>query len=66
MKLYNICSKRTYQKDGQDKTVWLNVGTFKETDEGKKFIELNILPTTPLYVFEREKKEEPKQEEFGG
>lgn len=61
MKIYDICTKRTYTKDGQEKTVWLKVGSFKESDGGKKFIELNMLPTTPFYVFEQTKKDPVKE-----
>lgn len=57
MKYYDICTKRTYQKDGQEKAVWLKCGTLREID-GKKFIELNHLPNTAFYVFEQKKKEE--------
>lgn len=64
IKYSDICSKRTYKtKDGNEKTVWLKIGTFKEMDDGKKFIELNMLPNTPFYVFPQKKDD---QNEFGG
>ena len=53
----NICTKRVYQKDGKEKAKWYVVGTFKVTDEGKEFIELNMFPNTPFYVFEQKAKE---------
>lgn len=72
MKIENICTKRTYEKDGQEKTVWLNVGVLKTAGNGKKFIELSMFPNTPFFVFEQKAKEEkPKQaassefDEFG-
>ena len=58
----DICTKRTYEKDGKEKAKWFKVGTLKITDEGKEFIELNIFPNTPFYVFEQKKKDE--QEDF--
>lgn len=58
MKIENVCTKKTYQKDGQEKTLWLNVGTFKTTDDGKRFLELNMFPNTPFYIFERKEKEQ--------
>jgi len=54
----DICTKRTYEKDGKEKAKWFKVGTLKITDEGKQFIELNIFPTTPFYVFDQKAKEE--------
>ena len=64
MKFYNICTKKTFTIQGVEKTKWLNVGTLKEMDDGKRFIELNILPNETLFVFEQDKVEpktvEPK------
>lgn len=58
MTLYNICTKKTYKKDGEEKVIWLNCGTLRQTDEGKLFIQMNNLPDVTYYVFEQVKKEE--------
>lgn len=58
MKYYNICTRKTYEQNGEQKTVWLNCGTLRESDEGKKFIEINTMPDTTFFVFEHKKKEE--------
>ncbi len=57
MKFENICTKKTYQQNGQEKNVWLQVGTLKTTDKGQRFIELNMFPGVPFCVFEPKKKE---------
>ena len=57
MTFKNICTKKTYQSNGQDKVVWLNVGTLKTLDDGKQFIELNMFPGVSFFVFEPKKKE---------
>jgi hypothetical protein len=57
MKLFNICTKQTYEKDGAEKAKWLVCGTLKELDDGKRFITLNHLPDVSFYVFEPKKKE---------
>ena len=58
MKFYNVSSKRTYlDKTGAEKTKWLQVGTLKETDDGKKFLTLNMFPNESFYVFEQEERE---------
>jgi hypothetical protein len=51
----DICTKREYEKDGEKKAKWFKVGTYKKTDEGKEFIELNMFPNTPFYIFEQKK-----------
>lgn len=58
MKIYNLCTKKEYEAKGEKKVAWLPVGVMRETDEGKKFIELNILPGQTIYVFEPKPKEE--------
>ncbi len=63
MKYENICTKRTYQKDGVDKVTWLKCGTLRTTDDGKQFIELNHLPGITFFVFEIKKKEDGNQGE---
>ena len=52
MKIKNVFTKKTYEKDGAPKTVWLRVGSLKTLDDGKQFIELNFFPETSFYVFE--------------
>ena len=48
---HDICTKRSYEKDGKTVNVWLKCGTLKEHDDGKKFIEMNHLPDISFYVF---------------
>ena len=56
MKHFDICSKRTWEKDGEQKVSWLKVGTKRVLDDGKEMIEINIFPNTPFYVFEQKEK----------
>lgn len=57
MKIYNICVRKTYQKDGVEKVSWPQVGTMihfppnGEKGDGYK-IEIPILGATQLFVFE--------------
>lgn len=53
----DITTKKTIISNGQEKTVWLNVGTIRQLDDGKQFIELNIFPNTDFYVFDRKPKD---------
>jgi len=58
MLIENICTKKTYTtKAGKEKTQWFPVGILKTTDDGRRYIELNMFPGTPFYVFERKEKE---------
>lgn len=59
MEIRDIKTKKTYTSKGEEKTLWLNVGCLKTTDDGKQFIELNMYPNTPFFVFERKEKQEP-------
>lgn len=57
MTFKDICTRRTYTKDGVEKSSWLKCGTLKTLDNGKQFIELNHLPGISFYVFEQKAKE---------
>lgn len=57
MEFFNICTCRSYEKNGETKKVWLNCGTIRKKDDGKMFIELNHQPGTTFFVFEQKKKE---------
>lgn len=59
MRKFNINSKKVYTKNGEEKTVWLPVGTLTEFDDGFG-IELNFLPDTKLFVFEQKPKDQPQ------
>lgn len=62
MIIENICTKKTYKnKSGEEKSKWLQVGCLKTTDDGKRFIELNMYPNTAFYVFEQKEKAEIQQ-----
>lgn len=64
MTFKNICVKKTFEQNGQTKTKWLQVGTLKETEDGKQFIEINIFPGQDFYVFEKKEKEATDQPPF--
>lgn len=63
MIIKDIVTKKTYTKDGVEKTQWLNIGSLKVTDDGKEYIDLNMFPNTPIYVFEKKAKDESVKEE---
>jgi hypothetical protein len=60
---YNICVKKVYQKDGQEKVFWPNVGSltyfppYQDPDKPAGFkLELPIFGDTQFFVFERKPK----------
>lgn len=61
MQLYNICTKKDYEKNGEQKTKWYKVGFLKIADSGKKYIKLFHQPLTEFFVFERD--EHPQKPE---
>ena len=68
MKRYNILTKRTYEKNGQEKTAWLRVGTltqFPATEQKEEsfIMELNMFPHTRFFVLEQKEKEDKPAED---
>jgi hypothetical protein len=63
MKVYNICSRETYVKDGQEKATYPQVGKLIEKDDGKMFIKLNMFPNQVFGVFEPKPKEETQNKQ---
>jgi hypothetical protein len=61
MKIFNVCTKKTFMKGDQEVCKWLQCGRLNMTDDGKMYLELNILPNQPFYVFENKPKEEKPQ-----
>ncbi len=60
MRLFDICTRKFYEKDGEAKVKWYRAGIMKETDQGTRFIRLFQQPETDFLVFE---KQEPQGEE---
>lgn len=63
MKKYNISVPKKYEKNGEEKTYWANVGKlvkFDATSEKPEgfIIELNMFPETKFMVFEDKPKEQ--------
>lgn len=58
MKYYDVCTKREYEHEGQQKAQWFRVGTLKETDHGGRYLRLNHLPDITFYVFDQEDRED--------
>jgi hypothetical protein len=62
MKRFNICTKKVYSKDGQERAQWNIVGFLiyfpANGDKQAGFkMELNMWPTVPFFVFEQKPKE---------
>lgn len=68
IKRFNICTRKTYQKDGEEKVQWLRVGNLthfpanpeRDMAEGHK-LELYMFPNTQLYIFEDRQRENGEQ-----
>ena len=54
MRLFDICTRKFYEKDGEAKVKWDRAGIMKETDKGTRFIRLFHQPETDFLVFEKE------------
>lgn len=64
MRRFNICTRKTYEKNGEEKAFWPNVGTLVEFDQtennpdGGFALELNMFPDVKFYVFENKPKDQ--------
>ena len=54
MKLFHICTKKEYEKDGEKKINWYRVGFLKVAESGRKYLTLFHQPNTEFFVFDRE------------
>jgi len=63
MQLFDICTKKDYEKNGEQKTKWYKIGFMKIADSGKKYIKLFQQPHTEFFVFEKD--ENPQAAEPG-
>lgn len=60
MQRFNVNTKKTYSKNGEEKNVWNTVGTITQFDNGDFALELSMFPDTKYYVFpQKEKVEQP-------
>ena len=53
MKLFDICTRKFYEKEGEKKMKWYRAGVMKETDKGSRFIRLFNQPETDFFIFEK-------------
>lgn len=62
MQKYAIKSSKSYTKNGEQKTIWLGIGTLTIMDDGKIFVELNMTPEQRYMAFPLDEKprEAPK------
>ena len=60
MKLFDICTRKFYEKEGEKKVKWYRAGVMKETDQGTRFLRLFHQPETDFFVLE--KIDPPKEE----
>lgn len=54
MQLFNICTKKEYENNGEKKIKWYKVGVMKIADSGKKYIKLYQQPLTEFFVFDKD------------
>lgn len=54
MKIFDVCSRKIYQKDGEKKMKWYKAGVLKESDKGSLYLRLFNQPETDFFVFPKE------------
>jgi len=51
MQFYDVCSKRTYEVDGEKKVKFYKAGFMKTTEKGNTYIRLFNQPEVDFHVF---------------
>ena len=54
MRIFDVYTKKVFEKEGEKKVISYKAGMMKITDRGTMFLRLFHLPTTDFYVHERE------------
>jgi len=62
IKKWVIKSKEEYEKDGDKKNAWRDVGEMIEFDNGNKIMKLNLLPNQQFSLFPIEKQANGNQD----
>ena len=62
MILFDVCTRKFYEKDGVKKVKWFKAGIMKETDKGSRYIRFFHQPETEFFIFAKEEESQlPKQ-----
>ena len=58
MRYYNVLTKKQFDNNGTNTTLWHKVGIIKVTANGGWFLQLFHQPETDFYIFEEKQKEQ--------
>ena len=53
-KVYKIASKIVIDRDGQDQTIWHNIGSLVIYDNGTGKMRLNMFPSEQYHIFDKD------------
>jgi len=54
MQIFDVFTKKEYEKEGEKKTISYKAGAMKVTDRGNIYLRLFHMPETDFYIQERE------------
>jgi len=54
MQLFNVYTKKVYEKDGERKVKTYKTGVLKMTDRGTMYLRLFLFPDVDFYIREQE------------
>jgi hypothetical protein len=54
MKIFDVFTKKVFEKDGEEKKIFYKAGAMKITDRGNIYLRLFHQPDTDFYLKERE------------
>jgi hypothetical protein len=61
MQLFDVCTRKFYEKDGEKKVKWYRAGIMKITDKGSRYLRLFSQPMTDFFIFEKEVPEQSSE-----
>lgn len=57
MQLFDVCTRKFYDKDGEKKVKWYRAGIMKTTEKGSTYLRLFHQPQTDFFIFEKQELE---------
>lgn len=54
MQIFDVFTKKVYEKDGEKKVISYKAGAMKVTDRGNMYLRLFHIPNVDFYIKERE------------
>jgi hypothetical protein len=55
MRIFDVLTRKVFEKNGEKKIKWYKAGYIKETDKGTRYLRFFHTPETDYFILEKEK-----------